>query len=95
MSFLITSDERPVRATLGTPRMIDTAVLTGKPVVSVKKGKIVSPAATEVKLSKKEQAKKEAKAATSGAIASLLAGDATKAKVRDYMEERVKALCDT
>lgn len=82
----------------GTPRMIDTAVLTGKPVVSKKakttvENTIVSTHKPEIKLSKKEQAKKDAKAATSGAIAALLDKDATKAKVRDYMEARVKELC--
>jgi hypothetical protein len=95
MSFFI-DDERPKRLVSG-PRMISTALLTGKPEVLVTKGskKLKStPGSVLVStLSKRDQAKKDSKTAISSAIDALLDTKPSKKVVREYFKERVKTLC--
>lgn len=95
MSFLIMGDEPP-RCMLRTPRIIDTALLTGKPAVaSTKKAdkKAVGGAGEAPRLSKKEAASRELKARVSAGISALVYDKPTVAKIREYMEARVKELC--
>ncbi len=80
---------------LRTPRIIDTALLTGKPVAPSKKAekKAVGGAGEAPRLSKKETAIREMKARVSAGISALVSDKPTVAKVREYMEARVKELC--
>jgi hypothetical protein len=91
MSFLI-DDERPKRLISG-PRMISTALLTGKPEVLITKASKKIKATPVSILSKKDQAKKDSKSAISSAIDALLETKPSKKVIREYFKERVKSLC--
>ena len=94
MSFLITGDIPDV---FKIPRFIDAAKLSGKPLhptVVLKKPAKADAVPDGPKLSKKEAALRETKARVSASIAALVSDKPTVAKVREYMEARVKELCE-
>jgi hypothetical protein len=92
MSIFI-EEMRPVRNMLGTPRLISSALLAGKKGESEKiVAKKVEKVGASSKLTKKQQALKDAKDAVAGAIGALISDKPTKEKIRAYMEERIKCL---
>lgn len=92
MSFSF-DDMKPKR--LAIPRMISNELLglgKDKPASTVKaSGASKTP---EKKLTKKEQAKADAKKASSLAIATLLAKEPTVPRVREYVGKRIKELTE-
>ena len=90
-------DEKAPKRT-AMPRMVRNELLEdAKAVKETAPGKSVSTLANPKpvkKLTKKEQAKLDAKKASSAAIAKLLAKEPTVAKVREFLESRVKELCE-
>jgi len=83
---------------MAMPHMIRNELMEEcKAVKETAPGKGVSTIATPKpvkKLTKKEQAKVDAKKASSTAIAKLLAKEPTVAKVREFLEGRIKELCE-
>ena len=89
-------DKAPKR--IAMPHMIRNELLEDcKAVKETAPGKAVSTLANPKpvkKMSKKEQAKLDAKKASSAAIAKLLAKEPTIPKVREFLENRIKELCE-
>ena len=89
-------DKTPKR--IAMPHMIRNELLEDcKAVKETAPGKAVSTLANPKpakKLTKKEQAKLDAKKASSAAIAKLLAKEPTVPKVREFLENRIKELCE-
>ena len=89
-------DKKPKR--IAMPNMIRNELIeTAKAVKETAPGKSVSTIATPKpakKLTKKEQAKVDAKKASSAAIAKLLSKEPTVKRVREYLIERVKELSE-
>ena len=90
-------DKKPKRVAM--PHMIKNILMEEcKAVKETAPGKTVSTitaapaAAPSKKLTKKEQAKLDAKKASSAAIAKLLSKEPTVPRVREYMEQRIKEL---
>jgi hypothetical protein len=80
---------------MAMPRMVSNELLglgKDKPTSTVKaSGASKTP---EKKLTKKEQAKADAKKASSSAIASLLSKEPTVPRVRDFVSKRIKELTE-
>jgi len=95
MSILY-DEKKPKR--IAMPHMIKNELLeTCKAIKEGAPGKEVkttTAAKTGKKLTKKEQAKLDAKKASSDAIAKLLSKEPTVKRVREYLTERVKELCE-
>jgi hypothetical protein len=90
-------DEKSTKR-MAMPRMIRNELLEDcKAVKETAPGKAVSTLANPKpvkKLTKKEQAKVDAKKASSAAIAKLLVKEPTVPKVREFLENRIKELCE-
>ena len=88
-------DEKKVKR-VAMPHMIRNELLeSAKAVKETAPGKAVNTVASPTpgkKLTKKEQAKLDAKKASSAAIAKLLSKEPTVKRVREYLIERVKEL---
>jgi len=93
MSFLY-DDKKPKRTAM--PHMIRNELLEeAKAVKETAPGKTKAiTAKAEKKLTKKEQAKLDAKKASSAAIVKLLSKEPTIKRVREYLIERVKDLSE-
>jgi hypothetical protein len=90
-------DDKPAKR-MAMPRMVRNELLEDcKMVKETAPGKAVNTLANPKpakKLTKKEQAKVDAKKASSAAIAKLLTKEPTVAKVREFLENRIKELSE-
>lgn len=92
MSFSF--EDQPTKR-MAIPRMISNELLGfGKDKPTSKGIGSGASKTPEKKLTKKEQAKADAKKASSTAIASLLAKEPTVPRVRDYITKRIKDLTE-